>query len=416
MTPSELDDLFRSNSERSDFTPHHEEWKQMSALLDADAKRERNNRVVSIFWMMLFLSLITWGTFSLVRSANLSTPSADIQQVPQANNFQNTTAHPSYLDTALEPNFKFEPAIASQPDAATELTTTQPQSAQPAPFAMQQSAAKSTASTVTAVLRATPANATLANTASGAPALDIPSDAHKDAGNLVNLPSPDLRHLNSNNADLIDAELPAIGTPRPVKITSKAAPRFSVGAFAAGEASAVGMSEPLRWGARAGIVVHAAVLRHWELQLGLSYGRKCYEAGADDYAMPAGFWYNDIPAANTKSKTDVFEVPVLATYHFRQNNTSGLFASAGLTSYFLNRESFDYEYQRYDPNARRELQMRNVHKNILSVAQVQLGYRLVTSHGLAYRLAPFVSIPFGGVGYTGVQLYSGGIGLEVEWR
>ena len=475
MTHRELDDLFRANSERGDFTPQPEEWEAMTQLLEADERRRRLGKVVSLAWMALFATLIGWGTYGAYRvisSPSDSAPTTTQLSTPLHEATPFAAGSPSLSTTTLTGSDATSNPLSSAPAGAASTGVASSATATVLPgsatvvglspkhvsrpsveteksghFSDARPAAVKTQVTPTPTRTATgsqvQASASSATVEvqqalrTAGTKVPVASEKRKSepsfaSQNTLAQPPPELaatalrvQRLHPRSLELIaSGKVPAtLSVPQiqpsagPLTVARPKAqrPRFSFGTLAAGEVTSVGMQQELRWGARGGVVAHASILPHWEVQTGLTYGRKRYHAAPDHYHMVDGFWVGGVEATDTESKTDILEVPLLLTYHLRdQSQYSSLFVSAGLTSYFLRKEEFSYAYPHEVPGQNHGHSMYNQHRTVMGVLQFQLGYRLRATDKLAYRISPFVSVPLDGVGYGEVQLYTGGVSFELE--
>ena len=430
MTHSELDDLFRANGERGEFTPQAEEWEAMTRLLDADDRRVRLGKLMSLAWMALFVGLIAWGTYGayrvlqpdeqLTETAELTTPelpsgTAPVVAAPAPSG--KTVLAPASGGLAVETTGDAPSSQLARDgvrEAArgmvreTSALSEERRSAPPAsalPVSVQNRAGSAAGQDVAAAHGAVEASASP----------KVETQAAVDL-NFTRLP---LRAwaTPTDGGDVPLQVLPVRRPPQPTLPKPRLRPQLSYGLLGAGEVTSVGMERALRWGARGGVIAHVGLGRHWEAQLGLSYGRKRYHAAPDHYHMAEGFWVGGVAATDTESAADIWEVPLLATYHLRdRRRESSVFVSAGLTSYLLRKETFAYSYSREVPDQNHGHSMYNQHRTVLGIAQFQLGYRLLQGDRLTYRISPFVSVPLSGVGYGDVQLYTGGVSVEVELR
>ncbi len=152
------------------------------------------------------------------------------------------------------------------------------------------------------------------------------------------------------------------------------------------------------------------------LRTGFFSGRKVYAASPDAYNPPAIFWnyypYLEKVDANCK----VYEIPVLASYHFGNPGKQNWFVSAGLSSLIMKQEDYHYAYK-YTPNGAtlyRDWTVKNENKHFFSVATVSGGYQKNIGKSITLMAEPYIKLPLGGVGYGKVKLNSTGILFSVS--
>lgn len=506
MTHSELDDLFRANSDRADFSPQPGEWEEMTAMLDADERRERYKKLVASAWMVLFVALIVWGTFgayhyatdgilkeaildenatpsfvnpSFEKDNNSTVSEADGSSLGKIANAQAINSEPDNQQIDIQSNLpavedagsKLEgPGLESTSSPAFAKTKQQKvrtlsqeivSPAKGGSNSVETSSSKveleSSTNNPQASLKLvkndtsldklvesdTQVQESLLRTnilnSSGiednligsfeeeknnaASQLNLNKVTLIDESNqkaLTMLSGNGLKPIEYSSDDEVNLTVPSILensplNPAPITIARKIPVEWSLGILGAGEVTSVAMSTALRWGLHGGVNVHVSPLEHWDFQLGLNYGRKLYHASKDQYHMAEGFWPGDVAAIDTESKTNFFEIPVMASYLLKGRAKPSVFISAGASTYILQREEFTYKYPMEVPGQVYNHSMKFQNCNVLAVANFQLGYRIPTSNGVAYRLSPFVQIPLQGIGYGAVDLYTGGVSFEVEF-
>lgn len=152
------------------------------------------------------------------------------------------------------------------------------------------------------------------------------------------------------------------------------------------------------------------------VRTGFFSGRKVYAASPDAYNPPAIFWnyypYLEKVDANCK----VYEIPVLASYHFGKPGKQHWFVSAGLSSLIMKQEDYHYAYK-YTPNGAtlyRDWTVKNENKHFFSVATVSGGYQKSIGKSITFTAEPYLKLPLGGVGYGRVKLNSTGILFSVS--
>ncbi|HEV7782620.1 MAG TPA: hypothetical protein VGO58_15200 [Chitinophagaceae bacterium] len=147
------------------------------------------------------------------------------------------------------------------------------------------------------------------------------------------------------------------------------------------------------------------------IRTGFYSARKVYTAGPDAYDPPAGFSalypYLEKVDANCK----VYEIPVSVSYNFGNRSSKNFFVSAGLSTFLMNEETYNYHYK-YTPLGNtytNEWTIKNKNSHFFSVATVSAGYRKEVGKRVTLIAEPYFKIPLGGVGYGKVKLNSGGV-------
>lgn len=145
------------------------------------------------------------------------------------------------------------------------------------------------------------------------------------------------------------------------------------------------------------------------LRTGLYTARKIYTAGKEDYkpaVTPPNYMYLENISADCK----VYEVPLSLTYHFGRSAKQNFFASAGLSSYFMKKEVYDYNYK-YPGNVfyTHRYTYNNKNNHYFSVAGLSVGYQRNINKTFSISAEPYIRLPLSGVGNGNVRLHSSGI-------
>ena len=151
------------------------------------------------------------------------------------------------------------------------------------------------------------------------------------------------------------------------------------------------------------------------LRTGFYSGRKVYAASPDAYNPPPIFWNYYPYLEKVDADCKVYEIPVLASYHFGKPGKRHWFVSAGLSSLIMKQEDYHYTYK-YTPNGTthyRDWSVKNENKHFFSVATVSGGYQKNIGKSITLTAEPYLKLPLGGVGYGKVKLNSTGILFSV---
>lgn len=144
------------------------------------------------------------------------------------------------------------------------------------------------------------------------------------------------------------------------------------------------------------------------LRTGVYGVRKIYRASPDEYQQ------NYIPPYTKLESVDancfVIEVPVKLSYNFGLKQSSNWFAGAGLSSYFMKSEKYDYIYKtNYGGVYPMHYEVKNKNKHYFSVLNLSAGYTRRVGKSVSVTAEPYVGIAMQGVGIGKVNLNSGGV-------
>ncbi|MDO7845316.1 outer membrane beta-barrel protein [Hymenobacter sp. M29] len=193
-------------------------------------------------------------------------------------------------------------------------------------------------------------------------------------------------------------------------------PRFFVGLVGAPDVSTVRFASVERPLLNLGLTLEYQLTNRLRISTGLLRANKEYYARREDYD-----WTN-YPRAQTRDitwvegKCTVLDVPLNLRYDALVRNNARWFGAAGLSSFFMQRENYNYEYLEggvYKPWDMPGLVNANHH--LFSVLNLSAGYE--RSLGRHWRLQgePYFKVPLGGVGAGKVKLTSAGVFLGVKY-
>ncbi len=160
-----------------------------------------------------------------------------------------------------------------------------------------------------------------------------------------------------------------------------------------------------------GIGVGYTYREKFTLRSGFYTGRKVYSANPDEYHGSAAFYtyYPNLQWVNANCK--VYEIPISLSYNFGHNSKQNWFASAGISTYLMKKETYDfyYKYTATSPTVSREWTVNNENKHYFSVVTLSGGYQCNLGKTFSIMAEPYLKLPLSGVGLGKVKLNSMGV-------
>lgn len=193
--------------------------------------------------------------------------------------------------------------------------------------------------------------------------------------------------------------------PVPIILSLSAGPEFnSSGALLGGKK-----------GFSAGVGVGIGIAKKLSLQTGLRYSAKSY--AADKYEYKFG---ND-RIASLISEVDascaVLEIPIQASYTVFENASKSIDINAGMSSYFMLKEDYNFRYTAASGFADRLQQFRNENQHYFGVVDLSATYYIkLKKEKVRLGLEPYVKIPITGVGEGRVNLKSNGVSIKLRYE
>lgn len=147
------------------------------------------------------------------------------------------------------------------------------------------------------------------------------------------------------------------------------------------------------------------------IRTGFYSGRKIYTASPDAYQAPAIFYTYYPNLEKVEADCKIYEIPVSISYNFGLGSKQKWFASAGISSYLMKSETYNYfyKYSPSGPTVTRKWIINNENKHYFSILTLSAGYLHNINKRISILVEPYIKMPLKGVGYGKVKLNSGGL-------
>lgn len=165
-----------------------------------------------------------------------------------------------------------------------------------------------------------------------------------------------------------------------------------------------------RYGAGIGFQVNKKI----SLQTGFYAGRKKYIGGSDDYNAKPGSYWSMVDIKKVDASCLVYDIPVTIRYNFVQKSSLIFYGTAGLSSYIMKKEDYNYHYT-YNNNYYEKAKSYTGNKNIFSMFSISTGIEKKLAPQFSFLAEPYLSFPLSGVGEGSVKLYSAGLQIGIKY-
>lgn len=164
-------------------------------------------------------------------------------------------------------------------------------------------------------------------------------------------------------------------------------------------------------GSTKGLIIGYAFNKKWSIESGLLWDTKRVFDDGKHFTPPGYTPSGGITIIAVNGKSRLYEWPVNVKYTILSGEHR-LFTTAGLSSYFMRTENYDYEYlQNNQPGGHNYLSYKNETKNWFSVVNFSMGY----SHKLgslgSLRLEPYLKLPIKNIGAARMPVMSTGLNI-----
>jgi len=187
------------------------------------------------------------------------------------------------------------------------------------------------------------------------------------------------------------------------------APDFSSTGFG-GEMSAPGQAF--------GGLIGFRISRKFTVVGGVIRSTKKYEGYGKDYTPPEGYWKkrtNGIVPDEVKGSCTIVEVPITVQYDVWQSTRSRLYISGGISSYFMRKEKYNYSFNEPNEGADRSWSSNTPGSYVFKVGHFSAAYEIMLNKNLGVGVEPYIKIPFQGIGWPNISLYTTGAYVNVRY-
>jgi hypothetical protein len=188
-------------------------------------------------------------------------------------------------------------------------------------------------------------------------------------------------------------------------------PQIALAILTAPDVNGVSSLAGSKVGTNAGVQLNVQFSKRWSINAGAAYAVKPYEIYGADYSN-SGY---TPPSAITSVNADcrVLDIPINLNYQFYSNQKNAFSIGSGLSSYFMLREHYQFNYAN---NTEWNYNLANQNKHVLSVLNLNATYQRQVSQKFNVIAQPYFKLPLKGVGYERINLQSAGIAIGVGWN
>jgi len=208
----------------------------------------------------------------------------------------------------------------------------------------------------------------------------------------------------------------AVAAPTPGAPTPARQPRFYLGLVGAADVTTVKFASVQSPLPNVGLVLEYRLTDRLRLTTGLLRATKQYAAHREDYDF--GAYSTRVYQRNFKNvdgACTVLDVPLNLRYAFVSRPQYQFFGSVGLSSFFMQRERYTYDYMENNLPHQWEGSAVNQNRHLFSIFNLSAGYERNLSRRWSLQAEPYLKLPLSGVGLGKVRLLSAGVFLGVKY-
>ena len=235
-------------------------------------------------------------------------------------------------------------------------------------------------------------------------------------GNTASLPPVATTSEKNDTISIIPAASNATDSAaKPVIIEKKqpAKKGWYAGIVVSPDISTVKWQQTGKLGYGTGVLIGYRISKRIAVETGLLWDRKYYNSKGEYFDT------KKIPGTNNWKITEVdgwcrmFEIPLHARYFFSTRAKSSWYLNGGLSSYIMNRESYDYSYNWNNNPVVANRAYDNATRNWFSIIHAGIGYERTIGAKAQLRVEPYLKIPAGGLGIGNLPVTSLGLNIGI---
>ena len=165
-----------------------------------------------------------------------------------------------------------------------------------------------------------------------------------------------------------------------------------------------------------GAGINYTIDKHFTLQAQFVKTRKVYVTDRKGYNPAAGSPLIPIDTLKVNADCKVWDIPVNLRYSFSGNNRTSFFISAGISSYIMKKEIYNFAY--YDQGVYKTKQriIENENKHSLCNLNLSVGYQYWLNRKWSIGFEPYFKLPLNGIGAGKVRLTSAGALFSLTFK
>lgn len=191
--------------------------------------------------------------------------------------------------------------------------------------------------------------------------------------------------------------------------------RWVLGLSIAPETASVGFNNQSQLGYSLGILTEYRFARRFSLSAQGVYAQKRYVAGKGAFNRPGG-WLYGLEPIETSGNCNMLEATLSLRTELWQRQHWNLVATTGVSTWWMLREGYDYEYEEHYPGLIYYWESDQTLTHWLAMAQLGIGAEIKLSQKLSAQADFYLQVPLQGVGRGQVQLYSQGVAISLRRR
>lgn len=189
--------------------------------------------------------------------------------------------------------------------------------------------------------------------------------------------------------------------------------RFGIGLSISPDLSSNQIMSYNRFGTDIGVFIEYRISKKISLESGVVTAKKKYVVSGDSYAPPSGFWGRatggEVPS-EIEASCNVLDIPINLRYRLFENEKSSISFSAGVSSYIMMTEDYQYTLA----SGYWDWGIEGQNKHFFGVGNLQAYYERKLGRHFSIEAAPFLKLPLMGFGHGNIKFHSIGTYITIK--
>ncbi|QHS55689.1 hypothetical protein GWR56_09110 [Mucilaginibacter sp. 14171R-50] len=229
------------------------------------------------------------------------------------------------------------------------------------------------------------------------------------ANNMAKVDSPSVQKAPVLASVVDDIKL----KKKPVASSAGFKPTFALSFVASPDINSVKGFSQNKVGTNAGLLLTVGVSKKWSITTGAIYADKPYLSDFANYSTAYKFATDPV---SVSASCIVLDIPLNVSYQIYNKGGNKFSLGTGLSSYFMLRENYTFNYAGPYPGGPATYNIRNQNKHIMGVLNLNVNYQRELSSKFGLGIQPYYKLPLTGIGYGQVNLKSAGVAVGVTWN
>jgi hypothetical protein len=195
-------------------------------------------------------------------------------------------------------------------------------------------------------------------------------------------------------------------------------PRVIITALVSPDFSTTSLSRYSKPSGVFGVLLGYRISKRFTVMTGVTKSLKKYEGYGEEYTPPAGYWQNrtnGVVPDEVEGNCGIVEIPLMVQFDILQRSKSRFFISSGISSYFMRSENYQYKFNEPNPGAANSWTAKKPTQYLFKIGHLSAGYDRFIGKNFSIGIEPFLKIPFEGIGWTDINLYSTGAYINLRY-